>query len=143
MNHLKSYADRMRAMNGTMDSNGMPSQGNQELAQKETENEKTSMQQNNAIKFLKGFASNTFDKLFDRVLPETGVDYTFPDGETIKINKDLKQRLDNDQIFKEKFDIEKKIPGTGGTEMPSYNLDGSLRDKSDPSTYPAGLGVGP
>ena len=31
----------------------------------------------------------------------------------------------------------------GGTDMPSYNLDGSLRDKSDPSTYPSGLGVGP
>ena len=27
-------------------------------------------------------------------------------------------------------------------EQPSYNLDGSLRDKSDPSTYPSGLGVG-
>ena len=51
--------------------------------------------------------------------------------------------INNDQIFKEKFDIEKKIPGMGGTEMPSYNLDGSLRDKSDPSTYPSGLGVGP
>jgi len=27
--------------------------------------------------------------------------------------------------------------------MPSYNLDGTLRDKSDPSTYPSGIGVGP
>ena len=128
-------------MNGTMDSNGMPSQGNQELAQKETENEKTSMQQNNATKFLKGFASNTFDKLFDRVLPETGVDYTFPDGETIKINKDLKERLDNDPLFQKEFDIKKTIPGM--KEQPSYNLDGSLRDKSDPSNYPSGLGGGP
>ena len=51
MNHLKLYTDRMRAMNGTTDSNGMPSQGDQELAQKENENQKTSMQQNNAMNF--------------------------------------------------------------------------------------------
>ena len=42
-------------MNGTMDSNGMPSQGDQELAQKENENQKTSMQQNNAEIFLNKF----------------------------------------------------------------------------------------
>ena len=143
MNHLKLYTDRMRAMNGTTDSNGMPSQGDQELAQKENENQKTSMQQNNALSFLKTFARGAFDRLFDRVIPESGVDYTFPDGETIKINKDLKERLDNDQQFREEFNIKKTIPGMGGTEMPSYNLDGSLRDKSDPSTYPSGLGVGP
>ena len=130
-------------MNGTTDSNGMPSQGDQELAQKENENQKTSMQQNNAMQFLKKFARGAFDKLFDRVVPETGVDYTFPDGETIKINEDLKKRLDNDSMFKQEFDIKKQIPGMGGTEMPSYNLDGSLRDKSDPSTYPSGFGVGP
>ena len=130
-------------MNGTTDSNGMPSQGDQELAQKENENQKTSIQQNNAMDFLQKFARGAFDKLFDRVVPETGVDYTFPDGETIKINEDLKKRLDNDSLFKQEFDIKKQIPGMGGTEMPSYNLDGSLRDKSDPSTYPSGLGTGP
>ena len=143
MNHLKSYTDRMRAMNGTTDSNGMPSQGDQELAQKENENQKTSEQQNNAMQFLQKFARGAFDRLFDRVIPESGVDYTFPDGETIKINEDLKKRLDNDSMFKQEFDIKKQIPGMGGTEMPSYNLDGSLRDKSDPSTYPSGFGTGP
>ena len=130
-------------MNGTKDANGMRSQGDQELAQKENENQKTSEQQNNAMQFLQKFARGAFDKLFDRVVPETGVDYTFPDGETIKINEDLKKRLDNDSLFKQEFDIKKKIPGMGGTEMPSYNLDGSLRDKSDPSTYPSGFGTGP
>ena len=130
-------------MNGTTDSNGMPSQGDQELAQKENENQKPSIQQNNAMDFLQKFARGAFDKLFDRVVPKTGVDYTFPDGETIKINEDLKKRLDNDSLFKQEFDIKKQIPGMGGTEMPSYNLDGSLRDKSDPSTYPSGLGTGP
>ena len=130
-------------MNGTKDANGMRSQGDQELAQKENENQKTSIQQNNALQFLKTFARGAFDKLFDRVLPESGVDYTFPDGETIKINKDLKERLDNDPTFKEEFDFKKKIHGMGWTVMPSYNLDGSLRDKSDPSTYPSGLGSGP
>ena len=40
MNHLKSYTDRMRAMNGTKDANGMRSQGDQELAQKQNENQR-------------------------------------------------------------------------------------------------------
>ena len=132
---------QLRTMNGTTDIMGNRSVGDQELAQKENENNKTSMQQNNAINFLKTFAGNTFDKLFDRVLPDNRVEYTFPDGETIKINKDLKERLDNDSLFKQEFDIKKTIPGM--EELPSYNLDGSLRDKSDPSTYPSGLGVGP
>tara|TARA_Y100000401_G_C8144593_1_gene136559 strand:- start:50 stop:442 length:393 start_codon:yes stop_codon:yes gene_type:complete len=130
-------------MNGTTDTNGMPSQGDQELTQKQNENEKTSMQQGNALKFLNTYTRDTFDKLFDRIIPEKGVDYTFPDGGTIKINEDLKIRLDNDPQLKQEFDIKKKIPGMGETEMPSYNLDGTLRDKSDPSTYPSGIGVGP
>ena len=132
---------QLRTMNGTTDNMGNRSVGDQELAQKENENNKTSMQQNNALNFLKTFAGNTFDKLFDRVLPDNSVEYTFPDGETIKINKDLKERLDNDSLFKQEFDIKKTIPGM--KEQPSYNLDGSLRDKSDTSTYPSGLGVGP
>ncbi len=143
MNHLKSYTNKMRSMNGTTDTNGMPSQGDQELTQKQNENEKTSMQQGNALKFLNTYTRDTFDNLFDRIIPETGVDYTFPDGGTIKINEDLKNRLDNDPQLKQEFDIKKKIPGMGETEMPSYNLDGTLRDKSDPSTYPSGIGVGP
>ena len=143
MNHLKAYTNKMRSMNGTTDANGMPSQGDQELSQKQNENEKTSMQQNNALNFLNTFTRNTFDNLFDRIIPETGVDYTFPDGGTIKINEDLKNRLDSDPLLKKEFDIKKKIPGMGETEMPSYNLDGTLRDKSDPSTYPSGIGVGP
>ena len=143
MNHLKEYTNKMRSMNGTMDVNGMPSQGDQQLAQKQNENEKTSMQQNNALNFLNKFTRNTFDKLFDRIIPEKGVDYSFPDGETIKINEDLKKRLDNDPLLKQEFDIKKKIPGMRETEMPSYNLDGTLRDKNDPTTYPSGIGVGP
>ena len=132
---------QLRTTNGTTDNMGNRSVGDQELAQKENENNKTSMQQNNAMNFLKTFAGNTFDKLFDRVLPDNRVEYTFPDGETIKINKDLKERLDNDPLFQQEFNIKKTIPGM--KEQPSYNLDGSLRDKSDPSTYPSGLGVGP
>ena len=128
---------QLRTMNGTTDNMGNRSVGDQELAQKENENNKTSMQQFNAMNFLKTFAGD----VFDRILPDNRVEYTFPDGETIKINKDLKQRLDNDQQFREEFNIKKTIPGM--EEQPSYNLDGSLRDKSDPSTYPSGLGVGP
>jgi hypothetical protein len=128
---------QLRTTNGTTDNMGNRSVGDQELAQKENENNKTSMQQFNAMNFLKTFAGD----VFDRILPDNRVEYTFPDGETIKINKDLKERLDNDQQFREEFNIKKTIPGM--KEQPSYNLDGSLRDKSDPSTYPSGLGVGP
>ena len=128
---------QLRTMNGTTDNMGNRSVGDQELAQKENENNKTSMQQFNAMNFLKTFAGN----VFDRILPDNRVEYTFPDGEKIKINKDLKERLDNDPLFQQEFNIKKTIPGM--KEQPSYNLDGSLRDKSDPSTYPSGLGVGP
>ena len=128
---------QLRTMNGTTDNMGNRSVGDQELAQKENENNKTSMQQFNAMNFLKTFAGD----VFDRILPDNRVEYTFPDGETIKINKDLKERLDNDPLFQQEFNIKKTIPGM--KEQPSYNLDGSLRDKTDPSTYPSGLGVGP
>ena len=128
---------QLRTMNGTTDNMGNRSVGDQELAQKENENNKTSMQQFNAMNFLKTFAGD----VFDRILPDNRVEYTFPDGETIKINKDLKERLDNDPLFQKEFNIKKTIPGM--KEQPSYNLDGSLRDKTDPSTYPSGLGVGP
>ena len=128
---------QLRTMNGTTDNMGNRSVGDQELAQKENENKKTSMQQFNAVNFLKTFAGN----VFDRILPDNRVEYTFPDGETIKINKDLKERLDNDPSFKKEFNIKKTIPGM--KEQPSYNLDGSLRDKSDTSTYPSGIGDGP
>ena len=128
---------QLRTMNGTTDNMGNRSVGDQELAQKENENNKTSMQQFNAMNFLKTFAGD----VFDRILPDNRVEYTFPDGETIKINKDLKERLDNDPLFQQEFNIKKTIPGM--KEQPSYNLDGSLRDKTDPSTYPSGLGSGP
>ena len=40
MEFLKQYTSQLRAMNGTSDANGMPSQGDQELKQKEEVNEK-------------------------------------------------------------------------------------------------------
>ena len=45
MEFLKQYTSQLRAMNGTSDSNGMPSQGDQELKQKEDVNEKTGVMQ--------------------------------------------------------------------------------------------------
>ena len=38
MEFLKQYTNKLRSMNGTTDSNGMPSQGDQELKQKEERN---------------------------------------------------------------------------------------------------------
>ena len=43
--YLKDYSNKLRAMNGTTDSNGMPSQGDQELKQKEDVNIKTGLMQ--------------------------------------------------------------------------------------------------
>ena len=45
MEFLKQYTNKLRSMNGTTDSNGMPSQGDQELKQKEDVNEKTGLMQ--------------------------------------------------------------------------------------------------
>ena len=45
MEFLKQYTNQLRSMNGTTDSNGMPSQGDQELKQKEDVNEKTGIMQ--------------------------------------------------------------------------------------------------
>ena len=45
MEHLRSYAQQLQKMNGKTDSNGMPSQGAQELEQKVNENEKTGILQ--------------------------------------------------------------------------------------------------
>ena len=45
MEFLKQYTNQLRAMNGTSDSNGMPSLGDQELKQKENVNEQTGIMQ--------------------------------------------------------------------------------------------------
>ena len=59
MELLRSYAQQLQKMNGTTDSNGMPSQGAQELAQKVNENEKTGIMQRVA-----DFLSAPFTKQF-------------------------------------------------------------------------------
>ena len=45
MEFLKQYTNKLRSMNGTPDLNGIPSQGDQELKQKEEVNEKTGIMQ--------------------------------------------------------------------------------------------------
>ena len=59
MEFLKQYTSKLRSMNGTTDSNGMPSQGDQELKQKEEVNEKTGFMQRVAD-FLKKFEIKPF-----------------------------------------------------------------------------------
>ena len=56
MELLRSYAQQLQKMNGTTDSNGMPSQGAQELAQKVNENEKTGI----FLSFIKLFKNLLF-----------------------------------------------------------------------------------
>ena len=63
MEFLKQYTNKLRSMNGTTDSNGMPSQGDQELKQKEDVNEKTGIIQkigNRVQDFLKMFEIKPF-----------------------------------------------------------------------------------
>ena len=59
MEFLKQYTNKLRSMNGTTDSNGMPSQGDQELKQKEDVNEKTGLMQKIGG-FLKNLEINPF-----------------------------------------------------------------------------------
>jgi len=97
MEFLKQYTNKLRSMNGTTDSNGMPSQGDQELKQKEEVNEKTGVQQ----KF-----TDLLNKLnpFDRIFPDNRVDYINPDGTTQKVNPDFLKLIQNRPDLKERFD---------------------------------------
>ena len=137
-------ADQMKSINGTTDNMGQRSQGDQELDQRTFQNMQSGNQQKVA------FLNNFVDRMFG---PDTRQDMTLEDGTKVKINKDLKQRLDNDPRLMEIFLKTGEIPGVGTAkevqekekkeeEEKSYNIDGSLRDKTDPRTYPSGLGTG-
>ena len=138
-------ADQMKSINGTTDNMGQRSQGDQELDQRTLVNTETGNQQK--VAFLKNFAG--------RILGEdTSVEMQLNDGTKVKINKDLNDRLNNDLQLRDYFLKTGKIPGVGTAkevqekekneeEEKSYNIDGSLRDKNDPRTYPSGLGTGP
>ena len=97
MEFLKQYTNQLRAMNGTSDSNGMPSLGDQELKQKEEVNEKTGVQQ----KLI-----DLMNKLnpFDRIFPDNRVDYVNPDGTIQKVNPDFDKLLKNRPDLKKRFD---------------------------------------
>ena len=138
-------ADQMKSINGTTDNMGQRSQGDQELDQRTLVNTETGNQQK--VAFLKNFAG--------RILGEdTSVEMQLNDGTKVKINKDLNDRLNNDLQLRDYFLKTGEIPGVGTAkevqekekkeeEEKSYNIDGSLRDKTDPTTYPSGLGTGP
>ena len=97
MEFLKQYTSQLRAMNGTKDTNGMPSQGDQELKQKEEVNEKTGIMQK---------VTDFLNKInpFDRVFPDNRVDYTNPDGTTQIVNPVFYKLLKNRPDLKERFD---------------------------------------
>ena len=138
-------ADQMKSINGTTDNMGQRSQGDQELDQRTLVNTETGNQQK--VAFLKNFAG--------RILGEdTSVEMQLNDGTKVRINKDLNDRLNNDLQLRDYFLKTGEIPGVGTAkevqekekneeEEKSYNIDGSLRDKNDPRTYPSGLGTGP
>jgi len=142
---LAMKADQMKSINGTTDNMGQRSQGDQELDQRTLVNTETGNQQK--VAFLKNFAG--------RILGEdTSVEMELNDGTKVRINKDLNDRLNNDLQLRDYFLNTGEIPGVGKAkevqekekkeeEEKSYNIDGSLRDKNDPRTYPSGLGTGP
>jgi len=142
---LAMKAEQMKNINGTTDNMGQRSQGDQELDQRLLVNTETGNQQK--LAFLKNFS--------DRLLGEdTSVEMELNDGTKVRINKDLNDRLNNDLQLRDYFLKTGEIPGVGTAkevqekekkeeEEKSYNIDGSLRDKNDPRTYPSGLGTGP
>jgi hypothetical protein len=142
---LAMKADQMKNINGTTDNMGQRSQGDQELDQRTFVNTESGNQQKVA------FLNNFVDRM---VGPDTRQDMILKDGTKVKVNEDLKKRLDNDPQLLEIFLNTGKIPGLGTAkevqekekkeeEEKSYNIDGSLRDKTDPRTYPSGIGTGP
>ena len=138
-------ADQMKSINGTTDNMGQRSQGDQELDQRTLQNMQSGNQQKVA------FLNNFVDRMFG---PDTRQDMTLEDGTKVKINADLKKRLDNDPRLMEIFLKTGKIPGVGTAkevqekekkeeEEIQYNIDGGVMRKDDPTTYPSGLGTGP
>ena len=145
---LKMKADDLKQVNGTTDNMGMRSQGDQQLDQRTLVNLESGNQQKVAESqnFLKTFSTrlrNIFDSGFDRVFPDDRVDHVTEDGRVIKVNKDLKKRLDTDEELKRQLENEGTIPGMEKPiETPQYNIDGGIMDPTDPRTYPSGLGTG-
>ena len=138
-------ADQMKSINGTTDNMGQRSQGDQELDQRTFQNMQSGNQQKVA------FLNNFIDRMFG---PDTRQDMTLEDGTKVKINEDLKKRLDNDPRLMEIFLKTGEIPGVGKAkevqekekkkeEETLYNIDGGVMNPNDPTTYPSGLGTGP
>ncbi len=138
-------ADQMKSINGTTDNMGQRSQGDQELDQRTFQNMQSGNQQKVA------FLNNFIDRMFGS---DTRKDMTLEDGTKVKINEDLKKRLDNDPRLMEIFLKTGEIPGVGKAkevqekekkkeEETLYNIDGGVMNPNDPTTYPSGLGTGP
>ena len=138
-------ADQMKSINGTTDNMGQRSQGDQELDQRTFVNMESGNQQKVA------FLNNFIDRMFG---PDTRQDMILNDGTKVKVNKDLKKRLDNDPQLLEIFLNTGKIPGLGTAkevkekekkeeEEIQYNIGGGVMRKDDPTTYPSGIGTGP
>tara|TARA_Y100001972_G_scaffold42724_1_gene52640 strand:+ start:322 stop:777 length:456 start_codon:yes stop_codon:yes gene_type:complete len=142
---LAMKADQMKSINGTTDNMGQRSQGDQELDQRTFQNMQSGNQQKVA------FLNNFIDRMFGS---DTRKDMTLEDGTKVKINEDLKKRLDNDPRLMEIFLKTGEIPGVGKAkevqekekkkeEETLYNIDGGVMNPNDPTTYPSGLGTGP
>ena len=119
MKLLDQYAAKMKAMNGTTDSNGMPSQGDQELNQRVMQNTMTAHHTGDGIG-LDGFKEPSLEDLVDMV--ESG-----------KMDKELLGE-DADRIIKEVNQRRNfKLPGEFPGSVEEFDKKYNLKEKEVPS----------
>ena len=99
---LLEYAAKMKAMNGTTDSNGMPSQGDQELNQRVMQNTMTAHHTGDGIG-LDGFKEPSIEQLVDLI--ESGK------ADKSILGEDA-DRIINDVNTRRNFKLPGEYPGT-------------------------------
>ena len=115
MEFLKQYTGQLRAMNGTTDANGMPSQGDQEAEQRMVQNKKTGLLQKFVDKIKEGFSEvkaglseNPFNKALEKEFgTEDQPKYGGKDAVMYKgkfIHPDLYKMLMNRPDLEQRFD---------------------------------------
>jgi len=113
MKLLDQYAAKMKAMNGTTDSNGMPSQGDQELNQRVMQNTMTAHHTGDGIG-LDGFKEPSIEQLVDLI--ESGK------ADKSILGEDA-DRIINDVNTRRNFKLPGEFPGSVEEFDKKYNLN--------------------
>ena len=119
MKLLDQYAAKMKAMNGTTDSNGMPSQGDQELNQRVMQNTMIAHHTGDGIG-LDGFKEPSIEQLVDLI--ESGK------ADKSILGEDA-DRIINDVNTRRNFKLPGEFPGSVEEFDKKYNL----KEKEVPS----------